>query len=46
MRKTKSWKHNTKETKQYGKRNTERYDTPFMMLDEQDAEREEEVQDV
>ena len=46
MRKTKSWKHTTRNPKQYGKRNTERYDTPFMMLDEQDAEREEEAQDV
>ena len=35
----KNWKHTTKNRKQYekwgGKRNTERYDTPFMMLDEE-----------
>lgn len=30
-----NWKHNTKNRKQYGKRNTERYDTPFMRLDEE-----------
>lgn len=46
MHKTRSWKHTTRNEKQYGKRNTERYDTPFMMLDEQDAEREEEEQNV
>jgi len=42
MRKTRNWKHNTKDQKQYGKRNTERYDTPFMCLDEADSEGEEE----
>lgn len=34
-----NWKHTTKNRKQYekfgGKRSTERYDTPFMCLDEQ-----------
>lgn len=34
MRKTRSWKHNTKETKQYGKRSEERYQSDFMTLDE------------
>ena len=33
-RKTKNWKHITRNRKQYGKRNTEKYDTPFMVLDE------------
>ena len=40
MRKTRSWKHNTRERKQYGTRSTERYDTPFMLLDEELAESE------
>jgi len=33
MRKTRNWKHNTKETKQYGKRNMERY-----LIGEEDEE--------
>lgn len=48
MRKTKSWKHNCKDRHQYekfgGKRNTEKYDTPFMLLDEQDKGDEKEVE--
>ena len=34
VRNTKSWKHITRNRKQYGKRNTAKYDTPFMVLDE------------
>ena len=34
MRKTRSWKHNGKNGKQYGKRNTAKYQSPFMVLDE------------
>lgn len=33
MRKTRNWKHNTRDRKQYGKRNTVKYETPFMILD-------------
>lgn len=33
VRKTKNWKHATKNRKQYGNRNMERYQTPFMVLD-------------
>lgn len=33
MRNTKNWKHTTKNNKQYGKRNTIKYETPFMVLD-------------
>ena len=35
MRKTNNWKHTTKNTKQYGKRDTVKYETPFMVLDTQ-----------
>jgi hypothetical protein len=35
MRRVRNWKHNTKDPKRYGKRNTEKYDTPFMKLDEE-----------
>lgn len=31
---TRSWKHVKKQRKQYGKRNEERYETPFIELDE------------
>ncbi len=34
MRKTRSWKHNRKDRKQYGNRNVVKYLTPFMILDE------------
>ena len=34
MRKTRSWKHVTKNHKQYGTRNGNKYETPFMVLDE------------
>ena len=34
MKKTRSWKHNRKDRKQYGKRNVTKYLTPFMTLDE------------
>lgn len=34
MRKTRSWKHNGKNRKQYGKRNMAKYMSPFMTLDE------------
>lgn len=34
MRNTRNWKHTTRNRKQYGKRNTSRYATPFMELDE------------
>jgi hypothetical protein len=40
MRKTRSWKHNGKDRKQYGNRNEERYNTPFMSLDEEYLEEE------
>ena len=30
---TRNWKHNTKNDKQYGKRNVTKYETPFMYLD-------------
>ena len=30
---TRNWKHTTKNVKQYGKRNTTKYETPFMYLD-------------
>ena len=33
MRNTRNWKHTTKNEKQYGKRNTVKYETPFMVLD-------------
>ena len=33
MRNTKNWKHTTKNSKQYGKRSTVKYETPFMYLD-------------
>ena len=32
--KTRNWKHITKNHKQYGNRNTVKYETPFMILDE------------
>ena len=39
MRKTRSWKHNGKHIrKAYGNRNTTRYSSPFMLLDEEMAE--------
>ena len=34
MKKMKNWKHNTKDRKQYGKRNNVKRETPFMVLDE------------
>lgn len=46
MRKTRSWKHNTKEAKQYGKRSEERYQSDFMMLDEKYLKDEEESENV
>ena len=35
MKRSKSWKDNTKDrnTKRYGKRNANKYNTPFMTLD-------------
>ena len=35
MRTTRNWKHITKSKKQYGKRNTLKYESPFMVLDTQ-----------
>lgn len=35
MHYTRSWKHVYKSEKQYGDRNTTKYDTPFMVLDEE-----------
>ena len=32
---TRNWKHCTKDQRQYGYRDTSRYDTPFMLLDEE-----------
>ena len=34
MRRSRNWKDNTRNRKAYGKRNTWKYDTPFMLLDE------------
>lgn len=34
MRTTRNWKHTTRNRKQYGKRNEVKYNTPFMVLDE------------
>ena len=34
MRKTRCWKHTTRNPKQYGKRSEERYQSDFMILDE------------
>ena len=31
---TRSWKHNRKDRHQYGNRNSAKYSTPFMVLDE------------
>ena len=45
MRKTKNWKHNTKERKQYGKRNLEKYQSDFMVLDEEYLKGEEDAED-
>ena len=44
-RMSRSWKDNTKarNVKRYGKRNTRKYDTPFMLLDEELFGREDEV---
>lgn len=42
MRNTRNWKHATKQEKQYGKREMEKYETPFMMLDEEYLEDDEE----
>ena len=33
MRKTRNWKHITHNKKQYGTRQTTKYETPFMTLD-------------
>ena len=41
-KKIKSWKQTTRQPYQWGeKRNTERYDTPFMCLDEKEIANEE-----
>ncbi len=45
MRKTRSWKHNGKDRKQYGKRDLERYQSDFMTLDEHFLKGEEEDED-
>ena len=34
MRKTRNWKHTTKNKKQYGYHSKRKYKTPFMVLDE------------
>jgi hypothetical protein len=39
---TRAWKHNGKNRHQYGNRNEERYQTPFMILDENYIDDEEE----
>ena len=46
MRITKNWKHTTKNDKQYGKRNVTRYESPFMTLDEEYLEEEDEESEV
>lgn len=46
MRKTKNWKQVSKNKKQYGKRNTERYQSDFMTLDEKYLIGEEDNEDV
>ena len=35
MKNPKNWKHTTKQRHQYGERSTEKYDTPFMSVDEE-----------
>ena len=35
MRTTRNWKHTTKQHKAYGNWNGDKYDTPFMTLDEE-----------
>ena len=35
MRRSRNWKDNTRNRKVYGKRNTAKYDTLFMLLDEE-----------
>ena len=42
MRRTRNWKHTTKNTKQYGRRETTKYETPFMTLDVTNLKDEEE----
>ena len=44
MRNTRNWKHTTKNTKQYGERETVKYETPFMTLDETYLEDEDETE--
>ena len=42
MRTTKNWKHNTKNHKAYGNWNGDKYESPFMTLDEEYLEDEDE----
>ena len=45
-RNTRNWKHVSKNEKQYGKRNSSKYETPFMSLDENYLEDDEDESEV